>query len=621
MATSNSISRADIAYYPNREKEYSGYHKKGFRRSIRSAAASRSELRKAKTQASENAVIAFFSLIGGGIADSFYIMGVILNYLRVAVFVRQERRLYWQMKKLGIRLSYIMGQVKNGLTLPFVKTAAGFRLMGQAVRAKRGQSFGTKFMAVADVFYYGCRNNINIFKTMANYILPVMGVALFLCVITMAGKMSMAVSVTYNGEQLGYVQSEAIAEEAKQIVTGRLVFLNDSERDLVEIQPSYSLDIIQNESMLNEYQLADKIISLSGDEMVTAKGLYVNDVFYGACEGNGTELETALQTLLDSFRSGHKDETVSFVDDVQVIPGVYVVNNIVSADSLVSQIQSKDTSEAYYTVSADETAGEVAEVNNISVDELKELNPDAGIKTAKTTLEEGQKVAVAEYDSFLPVQVIRTETYKEEVGFKTTTTKSAEYVKGTVKTLKAGKKGENEVTAKVSYVDGEEVSREVVSTKVITEPVNREIIQGTATPVSASGSTGDGKINSGFIWPLSGNAYVSSGYGSRSMGYHGGVDICLRGGTYGASVRAVASGTVIYSGYMGSYGKLVKIDHGNGLQTYYGHNSQLLVSVGDTVAQGETVAKAGATGRVTGPHVHLEVRVNGSRRNPMNYLP
>ena len=72
---------------------------------------------------------------------------------------------------------------------------------------------------------------------------------------------------------------------------------------------------------------------------------------------------------------------------------------------------------------------------------------------------------------------------------------------------------------------------------------------------------------------------------------------------------------------MGSYGKLVKIDHGNGLQTYYGHNSQLLVSVGDTVAQGETIAKAGATGRVTGPHVHLEVRVNGSRRNPMNYLP
>ncbi|MBS1473980.1 MAG: peptidoglycan DD-metalloendopeptidase family protein [Massilimaliae sp.] len=177
------------------------------------------------------------------------------------------------------------------------------------------------------------------------------------------------------------------------------------------------------------------------------------------------------------------------------------------------------------------------------------------------------------------------------------------------------------MTAKVSYVDGEEVSREVVSTKVITEPVDREIVQGTATPVSASGSTGDGKINSGFIWPLSGNAYVSSGYGSRSMGYHGGVDICLRGGTYGASVRAVASGTVIYSGYMGSYGKLVKIDHGNGLQTYYGHNSQLLVSVGDTVAQGETIAKAGATGRVTGPHVHLEVRVNGSRRNPMNYLP
>ena len=70
-----------------------------------------------------------------------------------------------------------------------------------------------------------------------------------------------------------------------------------------------------------------------------------------------------------------------------------------------------------------------------------------------------------------------------------------------------------------------------------------------------------------------------------------------------------------------SFGKLVRIDHGNGLQTYYAHNSQLLVSAGDHVAQGEVIAKAGATGRVTGPHVHFEVRVNGQRRNPINYLP
>lgn len=620
MATSNSINRGDIAYYPNRTSRYTNYHKKGFRKSIRFAAQSRTEMRKAKI-ADYSSILAFFSLVGGAIADCFYILGVTFGYLRGVVFVRQERRLFWRLKKLQIRFSYSMGMIRSAITLPFIKTASGFRLMGQAVQANEGKSFGAKFMAVADVFYYGCKNNINIFKTMANYVLPVMGVALFLCVVTMAGKMSLAVSVSYNGEQLGYVESESIAEQAKQIVTGRLVFLNDNERDQVEIQPTYSLDIIENTSMMNEYQLADKIITLSGDEMVTAKGLYVNNVFYGACEGNGKDLENALQSVLQGYRSENKDETVSFVDDVKVVPGVYVVDNIVSANNLVKQINSKESTKEFYTASADETAKQIAEFNNISVDELKKLNPDVSIKSDKATFAEGQQLAVAKYNSFLPVQVMRTETYKEQVEYETVSKKSADYMKGTVRTIKAGVNGENEVTAKVSYVNGEEVSREVLSTKVLKEPVNREVVEGTAAPVSLSGSSGNGKIDSGFIWPLAGNSYVSSGYGNRSMGWHGGIDVCLPGGTYGASVRAAASGTVIFSGYYGSYGKLVKIDHGNGLQTYYAHNSSLLVSPGDRIAQGDTIAKAGSTGRVTGPHVHFEVRVNGVRQNPINYLP
>ena len=80
-------------------------------------------------------------------------------------------------------------------------------------------------------------------------------------------------------------------------------------------------------------------------------------------------------------------------------------------------------------------------------------------------------------------------------------------------------------------------------------------------------------------------------------------------------------GTVTLSKYNGSYGYCVMIDHGNGLTTLYGHNSRLLVSVGQTVHAGDVISLSGATGRVTGPHLHFEVRVNGERTNPRYYLP
>lgn len=123
-----------------------------------------------------------------------------------------------------------------------------------------------------------------------------------------------------------------------------------------------------------------------------------------------------------------------------------------------------------------------------------------------------------------------------------------------------------------------------------------------------------------FRWPVQG--YVSSAYGSRyifgSTSFHRGIDIPAAEGT---AVHAGAAGTVIFAGENGSYGKLVIIDHGNGFQTYYAHNSASLVAKGDVVSQGQTIAAAGSTGRVTGPHCHFEVRYRGQTVSPLDYLP
>lgn len=121
--------------------------------------------------------------------------------------------------------------------------------------------------------------------------------------------------------------------------------------------------------------------------------------------------------------------------------------------------------------------------------------------------------------------------------------------------------------------------------------------------------------SSGFIWPVSGP--VTSGFGWRWGRMHEGIDIAVPTGT---AVHASASGRVIYAGWLGGYGNLVVIDHGGGIATAYGHNSSIVAGYGAGVSQGQVIAYAGSTGHSTGPHVHFEVRVNGSAVDPMGYL-
>ena len=117
------------------------------------------------------------------------------------------------------------------------------------------------------------------------------------------------------------------------------------------------------------------------------------------------------------------------------------------------------------------------------------------------------------------------------------------------------------------------------------------------------------------VEPVTGT--ITSRFGRRSGGTHTGLDIANSTGT---PIRAAATGTVVYSGYKGSYGRLIIIAHTNSIQTYYAHCSRLYVSAGQTVNQGEIIAAVGSTGNSTGPHLHLEVRVNGVAKNPQNYV-
>ncbi len=139
----------------------------------------------------------------------------------------------------------------------------------------------------------------------------------------------------------------------------------------------------------------------------------------------------------------------------------------------------------------------------------------------------------------------------------------------------------------------------------------------TASRGSSSSSSSSSQGSSlGFNWPLRGT--ITSRFGQRWGKLHAALDIGVPTGT---TVKAAASGKVTYAGWATSYGYLVKITHSNGYETRYGHNSQLLVSVGQQVSKGQAIARSGSTGYSTGPHLHFEVRKNGTATNPLNVLP
>ncbi len=159
------------------------------------------------------------------------------------------------------------------------------------------------------------------------------------------------------------------------------------------------------------------------------------------------------------------------------------------------------------------------------------------------------------------------------------------------------------------------VSALYVAPKVVAEPQTAVSSRLGTVNTSQKVSYDRQVVGVSFARPVSGT--ITSRFGRRSRGTHTGLDIATSKGT---PIGAAAAGTVTYAGPKGTYGNLVVIDHGNGVQTYYAHCSSISCHVGQTVSQGQTISTVGSTGNSTGPHLHLEIRINGICQNPQNYL-
>lgn len=160
-----------------------------------------------------------------------------------------------------------------------------------------------------------------------------------------------------------------------------------------------------------------------------------------------------------------------------------------------------------------------------------------------------------------------------------------------------------------------QTQEEITELELTSERLERRIIAAQQRSFVPASYGSGARPASGFVLPV--NGVLTSGFGLRWGRLHAGIDI---GAPFGTPISAVAAGVVIHSGWLGGYGNLVVVDHGDGLATAYGHQQRIYVSVGDAIPQGATLGEVGSTGFSFGPHLHFEVRVNGVARDPLGYL-
>ena len=413
-----------------------------------------------------------------------------------------------------------------------------------------------------------------------------------------------AYAMNVNGQEVGVVSSP---DEKDAIVSN----IESRASDILGEQFAYDAEIsmtpvyVSPDELSDTAQIEDALFDGVG-ALVTAYGMRVDGQELGYAP-----TKDALYQLLDEVAQPYLTENTiryDFVEDVEVYPIELPSNTQYDVESIRTTLGQLRVEQSTYEVKKGDTFNAIAYSLDMWPNELSVLNPDVLVDKIWV----GQELVIQQAVPFLSVENTTEETYEQEIPSPVEYIETAELYVGDTKVKEQGEDGVERVNAHVTYINGVEQGRNILSAETLKEPTTTYAYTGTTPrPVTAS--------NGYFIWPVRGP--ITSNFGGRNLwgsyDFHLGLDIACRTGT---AIKAADGGTVIKSGWSGSYGKLVASRHDNGDVTYYAHNSQLLVSVGQKVYQGQIIARSGATGNVSGPHCHFEVRINGTSVNPRNYL-
>ncbi len=318
-----------------------------------------------------------------------------------------------------------------------------------------------------------------------------------------------------------------------------------------------------------------------------------------------SEIEPVKEKGFEDYELGLKD--ISYAEKIEVVEAYLLEEELDTVEKAVELVTKEQETQVIYKVKSGDTLSQICIDNNIPMEELIAIN-DA-LEDESTTIRIDQELVITVPEPDLSIvwkdEQVYTEDYEAEVQY----VPNDEWYTTQKVTLQEPSAGRRKVAAIVEYKNNTEIGREILKEEIYAEAVPKIVERGTKIPPT-------------YVKPISGGR-LSSRFGGRNAPTkgastnHKGVDWAVPTGT---TVVASNAGTVSFAGWASGYGYAVYINHADGRQTRYGHLSKVLVKSGQTVSQGQKIALSGNTGRSTGPHLHFEIRINGTAVNPLEYL-
>lgn len=363
---------------------------------------------------------------------------------------------------------------------------------------------------------------------------------------------------------------------------------------------SYSADIVTDENLTGREEIRKFVSEKTSGEGLGYE-LYIGREKIGMLK-NTEEIESLKSGYIDMSTVEKLKEHAEIKEQTGVKRVFCKESDFQSPRELADDLRKNQQNVRYYVTEEGESLPFIAKLENIDYKLLRELNPDVD-----NFPESGTKLKLSEGPVFT-VLSSEVKVVEEDLDFEVEYEKDDNLYDVRSYVKQEGVKGKVKAKDKLYYENNELVSVERLESETLEEPVTKIIVKGAkATPkYIASGS---------FSYPTRGR--FTSGFGRRWGRMHKGIDLA---GAHGSSIKAADGGTVVFVGRYYGLGKMIKIDHGNGYETVYGHLSGYKVSVGDKVGKGETIGYMGNTGNSTGTHLHFEVHKNGTPVNPISYL-
>ncbi len=357
----------------------------------------------------------------------------------------------------------------------------------------------------------------------------------------------------------------------------------------------------------------ERLLNAENLNFIDSYGVYADGEFLGAV-ANTDDIKSYLKGRLDEIKKQADVTDACYKKNIEYKKGSFAITALSESDSIIEKLKS-ETTEQRYTIQEGDSLILVAQDHGMTFEELMAINPQI---TDPDLCYPGTEICVSSHIQFMPVIVTKEIEEKASVPYEIMTVENESLFVGETEILIDGINGESLNTIHVKYEGNTEVGREIVASKIISEPVSAMVSVGTKTrqvdAVPTSTSTvlsGNGK----FMWPVNGG-YISDTFGGYRS--HKGLDIAAPEGT---SIFSASDGKVVAAGWnTGGYGYFVMVDHGDGYVTLYAHMSKVIASNGSEVKCGDLLGEVGTTGDSTGNHLHFEVRYNNTCQDPANYI-